>query len=335
MTVVVSNIAVQPPSRSSSRSSSEGATFQTERGWIALEQPLSGWQMSFLAMPRPESLATLVLDDQVFDDDAIDNSSYTCIDVNGDEVDVLVACPSGPWPRIEGAPSFPNGPEITAGDSWVLLDTWDGNDPVSRTPSTVSTVVSRLLTDASSVAPLSALGNMSPNNALTILTWAHTCDHVVSSPLSQPSARDIILALPTSHRGVDLLRALSYCELQLLELENGAHNGCGAAHEVERGAACSKLCSELVCLAAEALECGFSRDVRGAMGVFEQANVAVERVAGLLQRDATTSVCAGAPLWAKASSANHPSRAGCGCLVGISAALKELSRTIMASEQCK
>jgi len=323
MTVVVSNIVVQPPSRSSSRSSSEGATFQTERGWIALEQPLSSWQMSFLAMPRPESLATLVLDDQVFDDDAIDNSSYTCIDVNGDEVDVLAACPSGPWQAIN------------ADDSWVLLDAWDGNDPVSRTPSTVSTVVSRLLTDASSVAPLSALGNMSPNNALKILTWARTCDHAVSSPLSQPSARDIILALPTSHRGVDLLRALSYCELQLLELENGAHNGCGAAHEVERGAACSKLCSELVCLAAEALECGFSRDVRGAMGVFEQANVAVERVAGLLQRDATTSVCAGAPLWAKASSANHPSRAGCGCLVGISAALKELSRTIMASEQCK
>jgi len=48
-------------------------------------------------------------------------------------------------------------------------------------------------------------------------------------------------------------------------------------------------------LAADALECGCNRDTMGAMDVFEEANTAVDRMAGLLRRCSDAEVEAGAP----------------------------------------
>jgi hypothetical protein len=72
-------------------------------------------------------------------------------------------------------------------------------------------------------------------------------------------------------------KALTWCEKKIDELEKDASN-VGIS-------SCSQVCGELVALAGDALECGCSRDVPGAMDAFEQANAAVERVASLLHQD--------------------------------------------------
>lgn len=165
---------------------------------------------------------------------------------------------------------------------WVLLENWGGHSsmPSSPVPSLAGSgsVISRWLTDGSntelsSIQSESTPAEASPTNfVMKIATWAHPCD--------EPSAiaPEVVANQGLQKKFRDIQKALTSCEQQLVALERDETPTVAMPE-------CSKLCGELVTLAAGALECGCSREVPGAMDAFEQANAAVERVAELLKRD--------------------------------------------------
>lgn len=183
-------------------------------------------------------------------------------------------------------------------DSWTLVD--DNVLPMPAQPralSISSTVESEWLPDDVSLVSSVAVSRnssgaslpkkiQSANRVPRVVSWAHPwCQPDVPSGDSPCMYMSDMIPTPRAlHRSVALLKALSYCEMQLIQLEKDVLKAKDSVLELEKGGACSKLCSDLVALAAEALECGFSRNVPGAMEIFEQTHAAVERYAGLLHR---------------------------------------------------
>lgn len=221
-----------------------------------------------------------------------------------------------------------------AQSDWVLLPGWDGDKshPVTPASSIVcsgtipshpaspassmacsGTVVSvSLASDVSDIKP----GAISPNVVAKTATWAHPCDSPAAPVQSRLSANEI-LSSQAVHKLAKLReaeQALSSCERQLSEFENGeVENGAPACHGL--------LLDEIVAIAAEALECGCSRDVPGAMDVFEQANAAVERVAGLLEQENTS------PRDSSVAPKSQTIEGECGCLIGLLRIIEQFANT--------
>lgn len=287
-------------------------------------------------------------------DSSSEDEGYTCVDINGDEMKLSKADPynhctldsaaskgpldagAAPESRGEGDCNKENwhcldASEIavlesirTEASEWILLESGDGNDstPVSRNPSLVSTVASQWLSDVSS-GPQSPFPQL-PMYTAKIATWAHSGSRVQDTfpDLSTWEAQ----MDHSQHRGVTLLRMLSSCESQLLDLETSGKQHTSPLLDLERGAACSKLCSDLVALAADALECGFTRNVPGAMEIFEQTNAAVERVASLLEQGSGTRVSSTFEAAAAAAHSQLAQSPGCGCLAGLFAMIVMLQQ---------
>lgn len=135
---------------------------------------------------------------------------------------------------------------------------------------------------------------MSPNQARD-RTTGPTVSRKVQSPSHQRrragSLPDIgsprpLLTGPPRSMILERFRALeanfALCEQELCAFEADARFGMETDSRVEKFSAYKDLARQIEALSAEALEMGCGRDMAGAMDLFEQANLALERTACLL-----------------------------------------------------
>jgi hypothetical protein len=155
------------------------------------------------------------------------------------------------------------------------------SSPLSQITSTTTTATTIARASISSIAFSSVDDTaVSPRRSLEkISSWSHPVVHAVGAPGQKFS--ETLLSPQLSPQGIaqleDVKLAMNACQLQLSELEAVANFAAMPGW--------SRLCNEFASLAGEALECACSRNVPGAMDVFEEATGAIERLACLVEKD--------------------------------------------------